>query len=562
MWEIRPLRIDNIKQNFDIMKIKHDEQNYANIPVSARLPISIADAAPIIPNPAPTPNKIGGILKRFCRDPGLNRKFLRGLRAFTLRWCRRNMKRFSASDDISFETWIENTNYPRSRKEQLRKIYEEQVRRDFEQPSSKRFKRSTKVKSFVKDESYTDFKYPRLINSRSDDFKVFSGPIFDAIGKRLGERPEFVKYIPVRERPKYLYDRLRGGTKFFSSDYSSFEAHFSAPLMKNCEFVLYTYMCCAVPALKRKMDIIMKVLSGKNFIHFKDIVMWLVATRMSGEMNTSVGNGFSNLMINSYMAELHNCGKITICVEGDDGIMTFERPENAPTEEDFKRNGLIIKLISSDNLADLSFCGQVFDPDDGVVLTEPFDALVNAGYTRKIYVKASRPLKLQLLRARALSMLYQYNGCPMLTSFAARIVHLTRGQARLRKSIFKNTETFKSDLLREATSARITPVIPAVDAPCRILFHRLYGVDIPEQLAFESAMDGLQLDTEIECSQVVAYPKNNVLMFDRYLKPKHEEVDLSKVDARYVSYLDSFCDIPWDPRMRSKLIHRGGVWRV
>jgi len=558
MWEVKPLKIDSVKANFKITHIKHDDQCYANVPVSARLPVSLADAAPIIPNPGPTPNKIGGILKRFCRDPGLNRKFLRGLRAFTLRWCRKNMRRFNASDDVSFETWLRKANYSETRKEQLRKIYVDQVNSMF-MKKSPFFRKGTKVKSFVKDESYPEFKYPRLINSRSDDFKVFSGPIFDAIGKRLGERPEFVKYIPVCERPKYLYERLRGGSKFFSSDYSSFEAHFSAIFMKNCEFILYTYMCEAVPELRRKMDIIKRVISGRNDIHFKDIIMWLNATRMSGEMNTSVGNGFSNLMINSYMAELHDCGKITICVEGDDGLMTFERPENAPTEADFKKNGLIIKLISSDNLADLSFCGQVFDPDDGVVVTEPFDALLNSGYTRKIYVNAGRAVKLQLLRSRALSMLYQYNGCPIISAYAARIVFLTRN-VRLRQSLFNNMEMYKRDLLREACSLHIDVVVPKPDAPCRALFHRLYGIDVPGQLEFEAAMSNLVLDSQIECSQIIPYPKQNTFMYDRYLHPRGEKVDLSKVDTSYLKYLETFSFIPWDTRMSKMCIDRGKRW--
>lgn len=531
---------------------------YDNEPVSVRLPISLANAAPIIPNPAPTPNKIGGVLKRFCRDPGLNRRFLRGLRAFTLRWCRKNLRRFQASDDLTFETWIEEADYPRSRKDQLKIIHGELVKNQFRR-QSKLKRKTTSVKSFVKDESYPDFKYPRLINSRCDEFKVFSGPLFDAIGKKLGERPEFVKYIPVVERPKYLYDRLCGrGNKFFSSDYSSFEAHFGSQLMNNCEFVLYKFLTSAVPAQKDKMKQIMDVLSGKNHIYFKDISMWLKATRMSGEMNTSVGNGFSNLMINLYMAELHNCGVTTICVEGDDGIMTFQFPENAPTEEDFKKNGLIIKLIESENLADLSFCGQVFDPDDGVVLTDPFDALVNVGYSRKLYVKAGYSMRLQLLRARALSMLYQYNGCPMLCSFAMRVIYLTR-HVTVRKSILMNMEMYKRDILRAALNLHIDPIIPHSTAPCRLLFERLYGVTVSNQLHFEDAMLELQLDSEIDCSFIMNYPRANVWMYD-YKLYTGQKPDLVPVDRYYLLYIDSIRKMEWPPSLLKRTRNFNKSW--
>jgi len=258
------------------------------------------------------------------------------------------------------------------------------------------------------------------------------------------------------------------------------------------------------------------------------------------------------------MAELHNCGQTTICVEGDDGIMTFQFPENAPTEEDFKKNGLIIKLIESDNLADLSFCGQVFDPDDGIVLTEPFDALVNAGYSRKLYVKAGNNLKLQLLRARALSMLYQYNGCPMLSAFAVRVIYLTRN-IRVRSTVVSNLEQYKRDIMREALNLHIDPIITSSTAPCRALFARLYGVSISDQLIFEDAMSSLELYSEIDVSAILDYPKQNVWMFD-YKLYQGLDPGLSLVDEYYLMYLNKFATIPWPFQLRRFLAKRNQRW--
>lgn len=551
------MKVDDLKDNFRIKRIIHDDRFYRNAPISARLPISIADAAPIIPNPDPTPSKVGGILKRFCRNPGLNRKFLQGLRAHTQKWCKTHLRKLNASDDLTFETWINGTDYPASRKEQLKVVHEGLVRDQFTFKSNLR-RQSIVVKSFVKDESYVDFKYPRLINSRCDEFKVFSGPLFDAIGKKLGKRPEFVKYVPVIERSKYISERLGKNSRYFSSDYSSFEAHFSRQMMTHCEFILYKYMTESLPSEKRKMQLIMSVLAGDNEIRFNDITMSLEATRMSGEMNTSVGNGFSNLMINSYVAKLHNCGKITICVEGDDGIMCFERPENAPMEKDFKELGLIIKLVEADNLADLSFCGQVFDPDDGIVITDPFAALVDVGYTRKWHVKANRSLRLQLLRAKALSMLYQYNGCPMLTAFACRVIELT-SNVRFRKRLIYSFNEYERGTIREALALHIDPYIPPPNSACRSLFSRIYGVSIPDQLSFESAMKDLNLDCEIDISNIISYPKNNIVMFDRYMK-REEYVPEAFYERDYKLYLESIADIPWAWGMCRFERHRYNRW--
>jgi len=551
------MKVDDLKDNFEIKRIIHDDRFYRNAPISARLPISLADAAPIIPNPDPTPSKVGGILKRFCRNPGLDKPFLRGLRAHTQKWCQTHLRKFNASDDLTFETWINGTDYPASRKEQLKVVHDGLVRNQFTFKSNLR-RQSIVVKSFVKDEAYVDFKYPRLINSRCDEFKVFSGPVFDAIGKRLGERPEFVKYVPVIERSKYISERLGKNSRYFSSDYSSFEAHFSRQMMTHCEFVLYKYMTEAVPAEKRRMQQIMAVLAGENEIRFNDITMSLEATRMSGEMNTSVGNGFSNLMINTYVAKLHNCGKTTICVEGDDGIMCFEHPENAPTEKDFKKYGLIIKLVEADNLADLSFCGQVFDQDDGIVITDPFDALVNVGYTRKWHVRANRMLRLQLLRAKALSMLYQYNGCPMLTAFACRVIELT-GRVKFRKRLIYSFNEYERATIREALDLHIEPYIPPPNSPCRSLFSRIYGVSIPNQLAFESAMATLDLDCEIDISNIVKYPNNNVQMCDRYLTMERD-IGEANYERDYRKYLNSIADIPWARETSRFERHRNNRW--
>jgi hypothetical protein len=53
--------------------------------------------------------------------------------------------------------------------------------------------------SFVKDEHYEGWKYPRLINSRSDQFKVFIGPTIKAMEHLVySHLPEFIKHVPVR----------------------------------------------------------------------------------------------------------------------------------------------------------------------------------------------------------------------------------------------------------------------------------------------------------------------------------------------------------------------------
>jgi len=553
MWEMKPIKINPVDPSFKVISVKHNEKDLNNIPISLRLPISIAGAAPAIPNPKPAPNVLGGALYRFAREVKFNRKFLRGLRAFTHRFCRARLSkiRLTKSDDISFDTWLEHVDQPMSKKKKLRELREKLT--DSEILNRAKYEKHsihTLVKSFIKDESYPSMKYVRVINAREDAFKLLCGPIFALIGERVGKLKEFVKYIPVAERPKVISERLSTVySKYFSSDYSSFEAHFNKDLMNNCEMIMYKYMIEKLHSSDKRMFLdALSQLDNENKIKFSNLIVVIMAKRMSGEMNTSLGNGFSNLMICLYHAELNNCGKVKIFVEGDDGIMTFARPENAPTEQDFKKNGFIIKLEHSDNLADLSFCGQVFDPDDGIVVTDPIGALIKFGYTRKRYINAAGPLQKQLLKARAQSMLYQYNGCPMLTAFAAKVLSLTRN-VTIRQSILWNTNQYERELLRQALDVNISPLIPPEDAPVRTLFARLYKIDIPDQLLFEKSVDALELGCEIDIESICTIPRVNVDMYERRLFPGGADVPLPTIDRNYLDYLTRLTGVIFDRKI-------------
>ncbi len=78
---------------------------------------------------------------------------------------------------------------------------------------------------------------------------------------------------------------------------------------------------------------------------------------MSGEMNTSLGNGFSNLMFMLYACEIQGieCDGI---VEGDDGAFALSlKPGQKFDESIFAEMGLTIKLEKHTDLMSMSFCG-------------------------------------------------------------------------------------------------------------------------------------------------------------------------------------------------------------
>ena len=203
------------------------------------------------------------------------------LRRFVSKWLKRNLPPLPADTDYSFESWLRDTNYPDWRKEELKSAYSE-----IENKYDKKYYR---VKCFMKDETYMTAKHARGIFARSDYAKCLLGPFFKRIEERLYNLPQFIKHIPVCDRPQYISNMLDvPGAKYIATDYTSYESHFSQEVMRNCEFVLYRHMTKLCPDQKFFKWAMDNVLAGYNTCTFKRFKLGIQATRMSGEMCTSL----------------------------------------------------------------------------------------------------------------------------------------------------------------------------------------------------------------------------------------------------------------------------------
>jgi len=149
------------------------------------------------------------------------------LKAFVQKWVSKHLAPLPPGTDVSVENWLENTKYSKSRKAQLYDLYI----RELKMPPNSR------VKAFIKRESYASYKNPRGIYSRSDSFKIFLGPYIKVVEEAVFKSNYFIKKIPVEDRAKYIVDRFglqNGATlddkgfllRILSTDYTSFEASF------------------------------------------------------------------------------------------------------------------------------------------------------------------------------------------------------------------------------------------------------------------------------------------------------------------------------------------------
>lgn len=433
-----------------------------------------------------------GHARRVCfKPPKVNRKTLRRFALFVKQWNQANLIPLPASTDVSIETWLTLTNYPAWRKKELLdtwKLFDGVID-----------KRHYIVNSFTKDETYPMYKNLRGIQARTDAFKCEVGPYFKAIEKEVFKNDWFIKYVPVPLRPQAIYNKIFADSMdYYATDFTSFEGHFSKAFMNVCEFELYRYMSQNLYGAADFMWYVHNVLGGMNKVKSKFFNYEIQATRQTGEMCTSLGNGYSNLMMILFVC--HESGIITQgFVEGDDGIFTVPRGKKLLVQI-FEELGFTIKIERCIDLNTASFCGNVFALDSFHQITNPIEAILSFGWTKAIYSKSKNAKLMGLLRSKALSLIYEYGGCPILRSLGLYGLRVTEGY----RANAGSTNEYQREQLRNQLNYLKENGLPIFDISdgSRYLVEELYGISVEIQLKFEQYLDSLNEVQPIDGSLV------------------------------------------------------------
>jgi len=475
------------------------------------------------PSMSHLPSAVAGVAQRVAGDvPKPDRKLLRKLSNFIDEWLELNITPLEADFDVSFDVWIESTHYPAWRKKELRDLYLAGI----DDPPDFTHWKFIKCKAFVKDENYNRPKFNRGIYSRVDPFKVFSGPIFRAIEGLVYSKSEFIKHVPVLQRAEHLRCVLRGGEssllKFMETDYTSFEKHFTREILAATEFKLYKHCVKRLPDGPEWYRTITKVLGGKNRITFRDFSVDIQASRMSGEMNTSLGNGFVNLMLFLFIMKEMGNENYNCAVEGDDLIASFEG--DYPTEKMYADLGFTIKIEPKNSLSEASFCGLIFDDEELISITDPIKVILNLPWSNARFTNAGTRLRKRLLKSKALSAYHQYRGVPIVQSFAKNILRLL-GNVRTDHRMLNN---YRHQQLLELMMHGMPPEIE-VGPLTRELMHKKFGISPKSQIELEKYFDSM---TELD-------QWHHPVIDDHCGKMKHKTFigDLSYIDLHemYVS---------------------------
>jgi len=490
------------KEDFWV-KEKPDYQPGRRVAVSTCLGMSVKGACLPKVDPCDARTLHAGVLKRMAPEtPKIKPTVLYEFKRFVKAWLRENLTPLTPESDVSVEAWLETTLYPAHRKSELLEKWKA-VDDIFSDP-----KKFFACKSFVKDEFYTEYKHARAINSRSDEFKCAVGPIFRLIEKAVFAHPAFIKKIPVADRPQYIKDILETvGAQYFATDYTSFEGLFVTELMSACEVELYTYMTSKLPSSRWFLRLVNEVLMGENLCQFKTLLVKILATRMSGEMCTSLGNGFSNLMFMLFTCERKGCKDVRGVVEGDDGLFTVRG--TPPTIEDFADLGLVIKLDIHQKLSTASFCGIVFDEDDCRNLTDPRKVLATFGWSSREYTRAKPMVKKALLRAKAMSLAYQYPGCPIVGALAAAGLRATQEVSKTQDfkrafgTLMKVMTGWEREWLIEAAQGYAQGFeVVEVGNNSRHLVEHLYGIPYDHQIRIEEYLYSIREIVQLDCPYI------------------------------------------------------------
>lgn len=361
---------------------------------------------------------------------------------------------------LQWDEYVKNLRYDPARMRELNKI-----RADYDSYGSYEFadnregKRQhelwSKIEAHVKWESYHgEKKFIRMIFARMDHFKVVFGPYSKITQKALYKYTDnFITDKPVSEHAKWIYEHLGIFGLILASDFSAFESHNYPWLMYNVAIPVIIAMWG--PDMSKEFFNGLFELIGVNIIENNLVTARIDGKMMSGEVWTTIINTITCIILLSYFAEAeglaYGCGffkhpvafakgfngkklpppggDVKLFAAGDDCVMGARINSDIDpkkfTNAYMARYGMNIKMDVKETLSGSGFLSKYFSEQDQKPLCDPLKQL-SKGILSMKYANSKDSLKKALARARAMSLLYEFGGCPIVSSYARCIMRLTK----------------------------------------------------------------------------------------------------------------------------------------
>jgi hypothetical protein len=418
--------------------------------------------------------------------PKPDRDYLRGLKKFVRKYLKSHFHpvEFVQYDQKLFEAWLEKCeHYSQSRKEQLRRCFFSLQKRSFILN-----KKDFEGESFVKSEFYPEAKCLRFINSRSDEFKSYLGPYIKMIEEQVYRDPHFVKGLRIDKLPEKLVT-LSKWDWILETDYSSFESSFAYEYTKVVEQQFLKFFLSKNP--KPLSDALKSyTLKGKERVqrlynHNYDIA--ITGCRLSGELWTSLCNGFSNLMNMMYLCERKGI-EADGFVEGDDGLFGMNNP--ALTDDDFAKLGFKIKMEYENVVQNTTFCGNTFTDESLKLLVNP-EQIGRLFWTCNQQYLNARPKTLKgLMKSKAASLYVTGRFTPIAGAVAYSQLLRTADVSFIDEHQYWNHEVL-------GLFHQLSVTAPVISYHDRYLYNQKFGIPLSDQLVIEQSVLTSDLSQEI-----------------------------------------------------------------
>lgn len=417
-------------------------------------------------------NMIRGLCKRIGKKMDYDVQEIRRFGQFVQDFIERHyepLPSIEPTHEFLDEAWLDGSKYNRVEKAKFHKLFDEWQEGNFEE------KRLLECKVFIKREITPETKEPRIISSRTDMFKAVVAPYIRKVEDAVYDE-HFIKHC----HPDEVQRRVRRVTDayqyLYETDYSSFESSFSIPYIREVETRLFRHMLRNNPKI---WSIVEKACSGSNVLVCPWMWVEMPGSRMSGEMWTSLANGFSNMMMIHYMASRVPADRpvdYDFLVEGDDGLIGTTTPLDTSIVRDL---GFTLTLREGAHLNDLSFCGMIVGPDRRLYC-HPDNTLIKFGRTTdpRIVNARKKPWFTELLksdlRTRALSMSVYCGSNPVMVEVINKSLELTRGASIRMEAL----DYWESDILEvQKYWNEDTKRLPLPPAESYEFVEDIFGVD-------------------------------------------------------------------------------------
>lgn len=283
------------------------------------------------------------------------------------------------------------------------------------------------INIFQKCENYPDIKEARAISPCSQEVKALLGGFIHLCDEHLIKTTNFfVKTMNPYKIQKKMREIASRWSCFMGSDYSSYEGSQDYDWLNNVELKLYKKLFANYPEVYDYFRLPYE--NGHYFYYKHRKIGHLYGKRMSGDMQTSIGNGITNASIWLYTAFKHNQG-IEFLVEGDDAFLCSDSPLDTTIVNSL---GFDCKIDGpSHNYQDIMFLSMICV--DKYSYANFYKILDKIGVVKSLYFSQAASSNRQskkledYLYTKAYCFLYMYPCTPILSTILSRMCELSHG---------------------------------------------------------------------------------------------------------------------------------------